>query len=155
MSFRIIAKQRGKLKKIHGEIIAGIDDDIEELFDQLDKDIIYEARSNLQNNGSINTGDLLASIKVQSVDKIKHVHEVGSDYPYALFVEYGRGPIRAQQGKTLHFVDKDTGEDVFVQSVGPAEARPFLAPAVISKTEKFKDIIVKKSQAKINRIINK
>ena len=154
MSFRIIAKQRDQLEKIHGEIIAGIDDDIEELLDQLDKDIVYEARSNLQNNESINTGDLHASVKVLSVDRINHVHEVGSDSDHAAYVEYGRPEIRPRNPDgVLHWEDKNTGEDVFSKYSGPTEPRPFLAPAVLSKTAQFKDVIVTKQQQKINRIV--
>ncbi len=52
---------------------------------------------------------------------------IGTDKPYAGFVENGRGAVHARPGGVLRFVIN--GEVLFRKSVGPAKARPFLAPA--------------------------
>lgn len=53
---------------------------------------------------------------------------IGTNVSYAPYIEEGRGRIEASGDGALHFfVD---GEEVFAQSVGPAEAQPFLEPAI-------------------------
>jgi hypothetical protein len=56
------------------------------------------------------------------------VYRVVVDKSYAVFIEFGRGPVEAQDAEALRFtVD---GETVFAKSVGPAPAQPFMRPAI-------------------------
>lgn len=102
--------------------------------------IVSEAQSNLQNNMNINTGELLASIRILNEEGLKG--EVGTDVEHAWYIEYGRGPVVPVHAKMLHWIDKDTGEDVFSMYAGPTEPMPFMEPAVIVHTEQFGDIAV-------------
>lgn len=64
---------------------------------------------------------------------------VGSNVHYAPMVEYGRGAISASGDGVLHFtVD---GEEVFVQSVGPAPAQPYLRPAIAQHHDDAKRLV--------------
>lgn len=77
----------------------------------------------------VDSGRLRGSIssEVEQTGTITTAH-IGTNVEYAVHVERGRGPIEADPGEVLHFtVD---GEEVFTKRVGPAEASPFLAPAV-------------------------
>ena len=109
---------------------------------QLLLDIVAEARHILQQNRSIDSGRLLASVRILAEDREELSGVVGTDVPHAIWIEFGRGPVKAKPGKTLHWIDKETGEDVFATEAGPAEAQPFLEPAVSLHTRKFQDIYV-------------
>lgn len=52
---------------------------------------------------------------------------IGTNVPYAKYVEYGRGAITAAPGRVLRF--EVGGKVLFRKSVGPARARPFLFKA--------------------------
>ena len=54
-------------------------------------------------------------------------YELSARAPHAGFVEHGRGPVEASSGKVLRFVVN--GRVFFRKRVGPARARPFMAPA--------------------------
>lgn len=56
------------------------------------------------------------------------VYRVVTDKNYAVHVEFGRGPVEAQEAEALRFVID--GEVVFAKSVGPAEPQPFMRPAL-------------------------
>lgn len=103
--------------------------------ERLANSIIDEARNNVQNNRTINTGTLLTSIRILENNKGRDIL-VGTDLPYAIYIEYGRGPVHAN-GKVLHWKDKQTGEDVFVMSAKQTEPMPFLEPAAIVELKKF------------------
>lgn len=98
-------------------------------------DIIATAKSNLQNNASVYSGELNASLGILQQDSESIL--VGTTKPYAGIVERGRGAIRAGAGKILHFFLKD-GTEIFAKSVGPARPRPFFEPAVIEALKRFK-----------------
>lgn len=119
--------------------------DVEERFgtylEILANQIIDEARNNVQNNRSINTGTLLSSIRILENNEGKDIL-VGTDLPYAIYIEYGRGPIHSH-GKPLHFIDKDTGDDVFAMSAKATEPTPFLEPAAIKVLAKAPEIVTK------------
>ena len=111
-------------------------------FSALCDSIVAEARSNLQNNLSVVTGELLGSIAVISIkneDGDAHAL-IGTESEYAWYVEMGRGPVEPVTATVLHWIDKYTGEDVFATHAGPAEPRPFLWPAVIAETAKFSNV---------------
>lgn len=113
------------------------------LFEALLEKIIADAKSNLQNNQSIRTGSLIASIDV--LDRFGDLDAVvGTNLEYGWYVEYGRGIVKPIHAKALHWIDKDTGEDVFAKSAGPSEPMPFLEPAVLANTEGWSEIVVKR-----------
>lgn len=137
MEIRVSIKGLEKIRKIllHE---AYSDKETNRLFHKLGEDIVAEAKSNLQNNTNINSGTLLSSIRILNED-VKSI-EVGTDLFYANYIEYGRGPVRPITAKFLHWVDKETGKDVFAKFANATEPSPFLEPAVISKTKGFVDI---------------
>lgn len=107
------------------------------------EDIVKEAQNNLRLNGSDRTGNLLESIKI--LEESKQTAVVGTDEEYAKYVEFGRGPVVPRDPKgVLHWVDPDTGEDVFTKYSSPVEPAPFLHPAVESVTAKYKSIVTEK-----------
>ena len=60
-------------------------------------------------------------------EKLPGMLTVGVSYeaiPYARWVIEGRGPVRPKRKKVLHWIDPDTGKDVFRKSVGPAPPHP-------------------------------
>jgi hypothetical protein len=92
---------------------------------------------------------LNASIKI--LEETPEMIILGSELHYAVYVEYGRGPVVPINAKFLHFVTKD-GKEVFTKYVGPAEPRPFLEPAVISASIGFEDVYVQKMEEKIKSL---
>lgn len=64
---------------------------------------------------------------------------VGTNVQYAEAVEYGRGPISASGDGVLHFTID--GEEIFVKSVGPAPAQPYLRPAITQHRSTAEDLI--------------
>lgn len=107
--------------------------------------IVSEAKSNLQNNTSVVTGHLLSTIRVfdelssENGDGITIV--VGTDADYAEYIEYGRGPVRPVNAMALHWIDPETGKDVFAQYAGPTEPQPFMEPAVLKYTEMYPSVL--------------
>ena len=96
--------------------------------------------------GGKRTGDLKQAITKRgaagnTISKQGNHLIVGVDYAqmtYAKWVLEGRGPVRAKKGKALHWIDPDTGKEVFAKRVGPAPAHPvyFLTPEELQDVEK-------------------
>jgi len=120
-------------QRILDNIIRSMDEAHHRILIEAGNKIVDEARSNLQNNTNIDSGDLLSSIKILFEDEDSIY--VGSDMPYAGHIEFGRGPVFPVNKEWLHWIDKETGKDIFAKKAGPTEPSPFLAPAV----EKIKD----------------
>ena len=121
-------------QRILDNIIRKMDDSHHRILIEAGNRIVDEARSNLQNNTNIDSGDLLSSIKILFEDEDSIY--VGSDMPYAGHIEFGRGPVFPKDPDGwLHWIDKSTGKDVFAKKAKATEPNPFLAPAV----EKIKD----------------
>ena len=121
-------------------------------------DIIADAKSNLRFNGSVVTGNLRASGKVQKVDD--KTLDVGffssdSDKGYASYVEYGRKPgkmpppdiLEAWAYKKFRLSHKDARSMAWALAHSIAKkgtkARPFFEPAVESGWRKMNDKIAK------------
>jgi hypothetical protein len=68
-------------------------------------------------------GELARSIQAKRTGEFER--EISTDKHYAGFVENGRPGFR-MKSKVLHFF---VNGEVFARSVGPAKARPFMAPA--------------------------
>ena len=122
-------------------------------------DIIADAKSNLRVNGSVVTGNLRASGKVQKVDdKTLDVGFFSSDVKdkgYASYVEYGRKPgkmpppdiLEAWAYKKFRLSHKDARSAAWALARSIAKkgtkARPFFEPAVESGWRKMIDKIAK------------
>lgn len=121
-------------------------------------DIIADAKTNLRVNGSVVTGNLRASGKVQKVDD--KTLDVGffssdSDKGYASYVEYGRKPgkmpppdiLEAWAYKKFRLSHKEARSMVWALAHSIAKkgtkARPFFEPAVESGWRKMIDKIAK------------
>ena len=121
-------------------------------------DIIADAKNNLRVNGSVVTGNLRASGKVQKVDD--KTLDVGffssdSDKGYASYVEYGRKPgkmpppdiLEAWAYKKFRLSHKDARSAAWALARSIAKkgtkARPYFEPAVESGWRKMIDKIAK------------
>ena len=121
-------------------------------------DIIADAKGNLRVNGSVVTGNLRASGKVQKVDD--KTLDVGffssdSDKGYASYVEYGRKPgkmpppdiLEAWAYKKFRLSHKDARSAAWALARSIAKkgtkARPYFEPAVESGWRKMIDKIAK------------
>ena len=121
-------------------------------------DIIADAKTNLRFNGSVVTGNLRASGKVQKVDD--KTLDVGffssdSDKGYASYVEYGRKPgkmpppdiLEAWAYKKFRLSHKEARSAAWALARSIAKkgtkARPFFEPAVESGWRKMIDKIAK------------
>lgn len=100
--------------------------------DQVAQMGVQIARSILEANGSVVTGGLWRDITAHGTtvagDTVTIRYGAGSKYP-ATWVEEGRGPVYARPGGKLRFQIKNSGPYIITRSVGPAPARPFLAPS--------------------------
>lgn len=122
-------------------------------------DIIADAKGNLRVNGSVVTGNLRASGKVQKVDdKTLDVGFFSSDVKdkgYASYVEYGRKPgkmpppdiLEAWAYKKFRLSHKDARSMAWAMARSIAKkgtkARPYFEPAVESGWRKMIDKIAK------------
>ena len=122
-------------------------------------DIIADAKGNLRANGSVVTGNLRASGKVQKVDeKTLDVGFFSSDVEnkgYARYVEYGRKPgkmpppdiLEAWAYKKFRLSHKDARSAAWALARSIAKkgtkARPYFEPAVESGWRKMIDKIAK------------
>ena len=121
-------------------------------------DIIADAKGNLRANGSVVTGNLRASGKVQKVDE--KTLDVGffssdSEKGYASYVEYGRKPgkmpppdiLEAWAYKKFRLSHKDARSAAWALARSIAKkgtkARPYFEPAVESGWRKMIDKIAK------------
>ena len=142
MSVHIETRGNRASQRYLSELISSMDEDLSDAIIKLGDSIVAEARSNLQNNTNINSGTLLSSIRI--LDEGSNYVIIGSDLPYAGYIEYGRGPVRPINGEWLHWIDKQTGKDVFAKFAKATEPSPFLEPAVITHTSKFQDVVAEK-----------
>lgn len=73
----------------------------------------------------VKTGTLRRSItNTVTVSPMVTNVKVGTNVPYAKYVEFGRGPVHARPGGFLRF--EIGGRVIYARSVGPARAKPFL-----------------------------
>lgn len=74
------------------------------------------------------SGMLGSSIVEEEQDEYSWLIGTRINHIYPMCVEYGRGPVEPVTAKVLFFYAL-TGEPVFTKHVGPAQPRPFVAPA--------------------------
>ncbi len=150
MSISIESKGFENNEQVLKFIKNNIDSHHHEMLIALGESIVAEARSNLQNNTNINTGDLLSSIMI--LEENDNMIIVGTRSEYAGYIEYGRGPVRPlKEGGWLHWIDKTSGKDVFAKFANATDPSPFLEPAVISMTQNFPEIYVSETESMINK----
>lgn len=143
MNIRVAAKGLAQNGKLIDHILNQHDEELQQLLHSMGESIVAEAKSNLQQNQSVNTGTLLGSVNI--LEEQKHKIIVGSRIFYAGIVEFGRGPVFPVKGQALKFMSKD-GNQVMVKSVGPAEPKPYLQPAVEKHTRLFQGVYVEKME---------
>jgi len=121
------------LDGLHGinALISGLGDAVEQALDEAAEQAAEVARG-------LTKGALAKDIKVNKRGKFGREIVVDSDY--AEFVENGR-PGFSAKGRVLHFTIN--GQDIFTRSVGPAKARPFMAPAAKSLEANAQKILEK------------
>ncbi len=145
MSISIESKGFENNEQVLNFIRENLDSHNQEMLIALGELIVAEARSNLQNNTNINSGDLLSSIMILEENDNEIV--IGTRSEYAGYIEYGRGPVRPKDPDGwLHWIDKSSGKDVFAKFAKATEPSPFMEPAVILHTQKFPDIYVKETE---------
>lgn len=131
------------------EVIANIDkrisvvqfevDDWKKLGDFL----VAYLKSEAQNEGLVVTGQYLAGFKIFEIGE--DYISIGNDSDHAKIVEYGRGPVRPVNAKILHWIDPDTGEDVFSMYSGPVEPTHFIEKTIIRGLEEYKRQVISKN----------
>jgi hypothetical protein len=128
---------------------------IRQILHEVMTEVVSEARSNLQNNGNIVTGDLHASIEILEEKEVGGtiMGEVGTEVFYAIYIEFGRGMVFPVTAQVLHWINPETGEDVFARFSREFEGAPFLEPAVIVKTKDFADRIHEALTRRLNELV--
>lgn len=106
----------------------------------LGEDVKRNAQDNLMLNNSYITGNLYDSIQAEYNDTGDGIfmaevwpHEeyfTESGEYYAYEVEFGRREVRPVNKTVLHWVDPQTGMDVFAKKSKAAPPKPYMAPAV-------------------------
>jgi len=149
VSINLVARGFGNNRNMLDLLTARGDELRGEIFHQLGLDIVVDAKFNLLNNQNIATGVLVDSIKI--IDEIPGKQMiVGSTANHAIYIEFGRGPIRPVKAKVLHFITKE-GVEVFTTFAKATNPMPFLQPAVTKNTKKFSDVYVQIHEDIVNR----
>lgn len=147
MSFQIDTKEVDALARqlsgaepiIHQEMLAGMTR-VALTIEGTGKELVPVKSGHLRRSISHNITAQGASI----------VARVGTNVPYAIYVEEGRGPVEAGPGRMLRF---EIGGQVFYRKrVGPAKAKPFMKPAL---TQNRARIVAEFSTAVPRRIVQR
>lgn len=112
--------------------------------------VVAEVKSNLQTEQHIITGNLLSSIDIYELSSESVV--VGSTEEYALYLEYGRGEVLPKNAKMLHWIDPNTGKDVYAKRSGPVEPTAFFERGVITGVNKAIQAISNKHTDEIGSV---
>ena len=98
--------------------------------------VALQVEASAKSLAPVQTGNLRRSItKNVTAHGQTITARIGTNVPYARYVEEGRGPIEAGPGKVLRF---EIGGQVFYRKrVGPARARPYMKPALIANRAKI------------------
>lgn len=104
-------------------------------------------------NAPVDIGNLRAGIGPPEVTSLGDGVAVliPSHAAYSLAVEKGRRGFSAAAGKALHFFIG--GKEIFVRSVGPAKAQPFLAPALKQTEAKTRKVFADAIDRATKRIL--
>lgn len=124
--------------------------DIEQLLDDVSIAAVDRIKSNIQNEQHVVTGELLGS--VGEYERGPGFRVVGSDKQQAFYLENGRGPVVAPDGKVLAFKPKDSAELIFRKSVGPAEPTHVFERSVLEVAEPMGAAFAAKQKAKLDRL---
>ena len=145
MSITIESEGFTNARKVHDALIRGLLPANFEALMETALLMIDHAVELLFLHDNIVSGNLISSVRILSADPQRLEIVIGTDVPYSVYIEYGRGPIPKVPGRVLHWIDKKTGLDVFAMSAGPVDPMPFMAPAVIYHRKQFKNIMIEKS----------
>lgn len=146
---KVIIESRGieQALKFNRELSKSLPEIHMDFLREMAVEIIVDAATTLQKQGHVVTEELLRSIQI--LDETDDSVTVGTDADHAVFIEFGRGPVFAPVGKVLHWIDPDTGEDVFAKSAKATEPSPFMQPAITKKTKRFQGVYVEKATKKL------
>ena len=117
------------------DLADALDEAADNVDDAVDRGVGRTARAigdTAQDNASVDTGDLRDSKRVRRLAtrrwEVAFTARSEEGYPYPRAVEYGRGPVVAQDADMLRF--ETDGQVFYRKSVGPAPAQPFLRPSL-------------------------
>lgn len=128
-------------RKMLSKVATSIDTEKKFVLRQIGGDIVADAKNIVQQHGNIRTGELLGDIRI--VEESNDSVTVGTTVGQGAIIEYGRAEVRPVAAKVLHWVD-DQGRDVFSKKSKAVAPQPFMAPAVLANTRRFKDLLAKR-----------
>ncbi len=110
--------------------------------EKIARDFAFLLHRKLVENSPVDTGRLRNS---WTVEKQGTDWYVGTNLPYALYLELGTGiygpkrrPIRPKRAKALHWVDRNTGKDVFATQVKGIKPRHYIWNSIMEAIREFK-----------------
>ncbi len=109
-----------------------------------------EAKKNLRQNGSDETGTLYKAIKSKKERGVHGVYLVFTDNtaPHARLVEYGTEPRKLK--KPIPF-EIQPGQWIILKYTGSAPAKPFFRPAMYEKRQQLMRTIAEKTAARMDK----
>jgi len=150
MDIRLAAVGFGGNRTMINNLTNNWEDEVGKMLQGLGQDVVMQAKENVGNNQTIDRGTLIFSIRILEEDLPRSV-TVGTDAPYAEYIEFGRGPVRPlKPDGFLHYFTKD-GEEIFSKYSGPTEPQPVLEPAVVKVAKRFQDVFISQSEEFIKR----
>ena len=138
VDIRIVSVGFERNKSFLDALTQNHDTELNILLHEIAENIITDAKYILAANGNVNSAQLINSLEI--LDEGNKTIRVGTNVPYAGYVEFGRGPVRPVNATVLHWIDPRTGKSVFSKYAGPTEPSPFLQPAVEKNTKIFQGL---------------
>lgn len=105
-------------------------------WEKLGNFLVNYIKSEIQNEGHVVTGELLASVQILEIGDNYVI--IGSDVLQARILEYGRPAIVKTDG-VLAWQDPHTGETVFSHRSGPVAATHIFERSIINGLERYKE----------------
>ena len=85
-----------------------------------------QAKKNIEQNGSVESGGLRDSMRTRKKRGMNGIYQIFSTAPHAHLVEWGTGPRKFKKPRQVRI----GGKWVVVESTGSMPAKPFFRPAV-------------------------
>lgn len=116
-----ISDFQSNIEQVEEAVDKAADDAARKTADSFQKDV----KGTIRRKDLIDDGDLYRSIKVRKLSD--GVYMVYTNEEHAPYVEYGRGPVEADEGGYLRF-ENQNGEIIYRKRVDAAEEQPFWRP---------------------------
>jgi methionine synthase II (cobalamin-independent) len=133
------AKNAAQMNKTILGIAKSAEEVTEEWLHKIADQIVYDIKSEMQNNMHVTTGELLGSVQV--FEYAPDYVIVGSDSDHAYYFEFGRGKVRPVHKKMLRWIDKETGEEVFAKEAKEFPGTHLMTTVVNKHASEFKLLI--------------